>query len=290
VAFIKRYRYSYQEAENGLEAFEAYKNSPNKFQTILMDMSMPVSKFTQCLLRQDASLINKIVDGMTSTREIRQYELENKLTRCRIVALTGLASASARLEALSSGVDQFMTKPMNFRALETVLKRGYERRRKASESGIPRVHREEEKGTENEEMSLSSHPEAVMKQEGQVTEHRHGGAEEIAAEGRGPGQSAHDIGGPQQEGKAAGNYKGIEEMTTEDKKAGPSSHDKANSQHGGEGTEQPWCTEEQPKEDRAGKQLSHGKASALEEEAVSIEQVEDAKDSEPSQEVQKAGT
>ncbi|RYF42470.1 MAG: response regulator, partial [Cytophagaceae bacterium] len=62
------------------------------------------------------------VDGMTTTRAIRDYEHENNMKRCRIVALTGLASASARLEALSSGVDHFMTKPLNFKALGSLLK------------------------------------------------------------------------------------------------------------------------------------------------------------------------
>jgi DNA-binding response OmpR family regulator len=73
---------------------------------------------------------------MTSTRAIRDFEDTNNLVKCRIVALTGLASASARLEALSSGVDYFMTKPMNFKALETLLKRSNERSRKFSESQI----------------------------------------------------------------------------------------------------------------------------------------------------------
>jgi CheY-like chemotaxis protein len=48
---MKRHNYSYQEAENGQEALEAYQYSSVKFQTILMDMSMPISKLTsQCLV------------------------------------------------------------------------------------------------------------------------------------------------------------------------------------------------------------------------------------------------
>jgi CheY-like chemotaxis protein len=43
-AFMKRHNYSYQEADNGQEALEAYQMSFGKFQTILMDMSMPISK------------------------------------------------------------------------------------------------------------------------------------------------------------------------------------------------------------------------------------------------------
>jgi YesN/AraC family two-component response regulator len=71
---------------------------------------------------------------MMSTRAIREFESSNNLPRCRIIALTGLASASARLEAMSSGVDYFMTKPMNFKALESLLRKGDEKRRKQSES------------------------------------------------------------------------------------------------------------------------------------------------------------
>lgn len=64
-----------------------------------------------------------IMDGMSATRAIREFERERNLPRCSIVALTGLASASAKLEAWSSGIDHFMTKPVNFKALAAVLKR-----------------------------------------------------------------------------------------------------------------------------------------------------------------------
>jgi CheY-like chemotaxis protein len=135
---MKQHRYTYQEAGNGLEALEAYRNSASKFHTILMDMSMPISKLTVYSFSWGVSDIfpQPLVDGMTSTRAIRDFEDTNNLVKCRIVALTGLASASARLEALSSGVDYFMTKPMNFKALETLLKRSNERSRKFSESQI----------------------------------------------------------------------------------------------------------------------------------------------------------
>jgi DNA-binding response OmpR family regulator len=43
-AFMKRHNYSYQEAEDGQVALDAYQNISAKFQTILMDMSMPISK------------------------------------------------------------------------------------------------------------------------------------------------------------------------------------------------------------------------------------------------------
>ena len=68
-----------------------------------------------------ADMSMPIMDGMSATRAIRQYERTNNLPRCSIVALTGLASPSAKLEAWNSGIDHFMTKPINFKALEQLL-------------------------------------------------------------------------------------------------------------------------------------------------------------------------
>ncbi|KAF3047311.1 hypothetical protein E8E11_009196 [Didymella keratinophila] len=116
VAFMKKYNLQYAEAENGLEAVRAYQSSQVKFDAILMDMSMPV------------------MDGMTATRTIRQYEQEYNIPRCCIIALTGLASASAKLEAWNSGIDHFMTKPVNFKALEKFLKKEETRRDDAADA------------------------------------------------------------------------------------------------------------------------------------------------------------
>jgi CheY-like chemotaxis protein len=63
-----------------------------------------------------------VMDGMSATRAIRQYEQAYNIPRCCIIALTGLASASAKLEAWNSGIDYFMTKPVNFKELNEVLK------------------------------------------------------------------------------------------------------------------------------------------------------------------------
>jgi CheY-like chemotaxis protein len=69
-----------------------------------------------------------VMDGMTSTRAIRQYEQTYSVPRCCIVALTGLASNSARLEAWNSGIDQYMTKPVNFKKLSEILSQERARR------------------------------------------------------------------------------------------------------------------------------------------------------------------
>jgi CheY-like chemotaxis protein len=75
-----------------------------------------------------------VMDGMTATRTIRQYEQEYNIPRCCIIALTGLASASAKLEAWNSGIDHFMTKPVNFKALEKFLKKEETRRDDAADA------------------------------------------------------------------------------------------------------------------------------------------------------------
>jgi CheY-like chemotaxis protein len=76
-----------------------------------------------------------VMDGMTATRTIRQYEQEYNVPRCCIIALTGLASASAKLEAWNSGIDHFMTKPVNFKALEKFLQKEERRRNEAAGAG-----------------------------------------------------------------------------------------------------------------------------------------------------------
>ncbi|PVI04433.1 hypothetical protein DM02DRAFT_716256 [Periconia macrospinosa] len=104
VTFLKKKRIIYAEAENGAEAVQKYREeSPMQFNVVLMDMSMPV------------------LDGMSATREIRDHEQQNNMPNACIIALTGLASASARLQAWSSGVSHYMTKPVNFKKLGLLL-------------------------------------------------------------------------------------------------------------------------------------------------------------------------
>jgi CheY-like chemotaxis protein len=62
-----------------------------------------------------------IMDGMESTRCIREFEKENELKRSNIIALTGLASAQAQQEAEASGIDVFLPKPVKFAELKKLL-------------------------------------------------------------------------------------------------------------------------------------------------------------------------
>lgn len=103
---MKRHSLPFKEAKDGLQALNTYKSSNGAFDVVLMDISMPV------------------MDGMTATRLIREYEKEEGLEPSHIIALTGLTSSSAKLEAWTSGVDDFLTKPVDFRRLESLIERG----------------------------------------------------------------------------------------------------------------------------------------------------------------------
>jgi CheY-like chemotaxis protein len=58
-----------------------------------------------------------VINGMDSARGIRKLEKERGQKPAMIIALTGLASASVRQEASSSGINLFLTKPVSFNKL-----------------------------------------------------------------------------------------------------------------------------------------------------------------------------
>jgi len=110
VVFAKRQNLRYSEATNGLEALETFKSQAQStspatrpFDFVLMDLSMPV------------------MDGLTSTRQIRQYEAKNRLPKSHIVALTGLASAQDQRDANEAGVDMYLVKPVKFADIKRIF-------------------------------------------------------------------------------------------------------------------------------------------------------------------------
>ncbi|EAT92190.2 hypothetical protein SNOG_00695 [Parastagonospora nodorum SN15] len=105
-AWMKKHDLPFREAKNGQQALDMYKDTSPPFDTVLMDISMPV------------------MDGMTATRLIREFENEKGLQAAHVIALTGLTSASAKLEAWTSGVDDFLTKPVDFKRLEGLVRVG----------------------------------------------------------------------------------------------------------------------------------------------------------------------
>ena len=64
------------------------------------------------------------MDGFEAARTIRSMEKEyseNSFRRATIIALTGLSSPSDESEALASGVDVFLTKPVSFKDVAKLL-------------------------------------------------------------------------------------------------------------------------------------------------------------------------
>lgn len=91
-------------AENGKLAVEEVEKLDSGFDIIFMDISMPV------------------MNGFEATRAIRALEKESEDRKpAIIIALTGLSSSRDESEALASGVDMFLTKPVSFREVARLL-------------------------------------------------------------------------------------------------------------------------------------------------------------------------
>ncbi|KAJ6157566.1 CheY-like superfamily [Penicillium chermesinum] len=106
-------------AENGKLAVEEVEKLPCGFDIIFMDISMPV------------------MNGFEATRAIRSLEKDNGDRKpAIIIALTGLSSSRDESEALASGVDMFLTKPVSFREVARLLNEwerdGLEKERRAN--------------------------------------------------------------------------------------------------------------------------------------------------------------
>ena len=88
--------------ENGLLALEARKAN-NDYDLIFMDISMPV------------------MDGIESTKQIKQYESENNLRHIPIVAVTANALKGDREKFMAAGLDEYCTKPIKKDILAQML-------------------------------------------------------------------------------------------------------------------------------------------------------------------------
>ncbi|SCW62978.1 Signal transduction histidine kinase [Lachnospiraceae bacterium C10] len=91
-----------EQAENGLEAVEMYKQNPQKYDAILMDIQMPV------------------MNGLQATETIRSLEKELDV-RIPILAMTADAFAADKLKAIHAGMDDHISKPIDIGKLFTAL-------------------------------------------------------------------------------------------------------------------------------------------------------------------------
>jgi CheY-like chemotaxis protein len=102
-AYLTRLKHPYTTAINGLEALQIYTSAPDEYSCLLTDISMPV------------------MDGLESTRRIREFELERGRKPVVVIALTGLVGSEVQQDACASGVDLFLTRPLALRGLEEAL-------------------------------------------------------------------------------------------------------------------------------------------------------------------------
>ncbi len=98
---LQKLGHEVEHAENGEEALALLQKKT--FDLILMDIQMPV------------------LDGLSATRRIREGDDPQKAIP--IIALTAHAMKSDRERCLEAGMDDYMTKPLNKKSLQTLLER-----------------------------------------------------------------------------------------------------------------------------------------------------------------------
>jgi len=99
---LKKLGLEFDIASDGLEAIEYFMN--NKYDAILMDENMPN------------------MGGIEATKNILEYEIENKLDHTPIIALTANALKGDREKFISVGMDEYLTKPVDKNKLNEILK------------------------------------------------------------------------------------------------------------------------------------------------------------------------
>ena len=97
---LSRHGHECMAANNGAEALSLlYRHS---FDAVFMDVHMPV------------------MDGLDATREIRRREAESG-RHVPIIALTASAITTVAQECIACGMDYFLSKPMQLRAVRDIL-------------------------------------------------------------------------------------------------------------------------------------------------------------------------
>jgi CheY-like chemotaxis protein len=130
-------------AHNGLEAVASVREAANKgthFDIIFMDISMPEMdgfeatriirsferSFAHLSRSEDIGVVDTLIeeDNLTEERSEKKEQggsVKNEAHRAYVVALTGLASRRDRDEAEASGFDDFLTKPISFEKIGSLL-------------------------------------------------------------------------------------------------------------------------------------------------------------------------
>ncbi len=102
---FRKKNYDITSSINGLEALEYVKNNYQNIDLIFMDIQMPV------------------MDGITATRKIRDWEYQNTQSTKPIIALTANTMYEDKLLCYSSGMNYFISKPFNPPKMELLIKK-----------------------------------------------------------------------------------------------------------------------------------------------------------------------
>jgi CheY-like chemotaxis protein len=100
---LSKYKVEADIAIGGLDALQLIRDKDKHYDLILMDIEMPIK------------------DGYQTTDDIRQYEREHQLKPCKIVAVSAHSMKESRGKALISGMDDFLSKPIDQNILIDIL-------------------------------------------------------------------------------------------------------------------------------------------------------------------------
>jgi two-component system sensor histidine kinase/response regulator len=104
-AVLKKWGHAVSTAFDGQEALD--KLATDSYDVVLMDLQMPV------------------LDGLDATRRLRQREAQTGAPRVPVIAMTARAMDEDKEGCLAAGMDGFLSKPLNQRALfETLAQLG----------------------------------------------------------------------------------------------------------------------------------------------------------------------
>lgn len=99
---LKKQGYTCEVAHNGLDALDKYK--PEKFDFILMDVAMPE------------------LNGIEVTKRIRELEKQTNVTHPTfIIGLSAYAQPEKIVEAINSGMNDFISKPATFDKIVNII-------------------------------------------------------------------------------------------------------------------------------------------------------------------------
>lgn len=103
--YLDKMGYQYKVAEHGRAALDMLSNEKDvNFDLILMDCLMPE------------------LDGYQTTKEIRYGELRDIYRNTPIIALTANAMKGDKEKCFNAGMDDYLSKPINFEALQTTIR------------------------------------------------------------------------------------------------------------------------------------------------------------------------